>query len=66
MTFGWNAYFPINLWILLTEKFESTFVVVSDDVFEFLFAFCFSLNFENFPSNKQPQVHEDIENIANG
>lgn len=36
--FGWNVYFLINLWILLTERFESTFVIVSDDVFGFLFA----------------------------
>lgn len=64
--FGWNAYFLINLWILLTERFESTFVIVSDDIFGFLFAFSFFLNFENLPSNKQPQVHEDIENITNG
>ena len=61
--FGWNVYFLINLWILLTERLISTCVIVSDDVFGFLFAFFF-FNFENLPPNKQPQVHEDTENIT--
>ena len=47
--FGWNVYFLINLWILLTERLISTCIIVSDDAFGFLFAFFF-LNFENLQS----------------
>ena len=39
--FGWNVYFLINLWILLTERLISTCIIVSDDAFGFLFAFFF-------------------------